>query len=246
MKTQPAIDINCDLGEGEPLVRTRALMRWITSANIACGGHAGTARSMTVCVRAAREAGVHVGAHPGPWSRADRGRGDVTIAPADLTLLLLHQVGALTVIAARERVPLHHIKLHGALYHAIEADSVLSRAYVECVATHWPGVIIYALAGGRVAKAARRANTRYFAESFADRAYRSDGSLVPRTDPRAVVHDVDAVASRVNHLVRHRRMAAIDGTVFFLRADTLCIHSDTPGALRIARTVAQSASRQGS
>src|ERR1041385_2748764 len=149
------LDLNCDLGEGEPLARTRALMRWITSANIACGGHAGDVKSMEACVRLAKQFGVRVGAHPGPWDRDDFGRGSVRMTPDELELLLLQQVGALERMARAHRVPLHHIKLHGALYHLSETDSALGRRYLECVGRWWPSAKIYARAGGAIKQRAR-------------------------------------------------------------------------------------------
>src|SRR5262245_44340148 len=146
------LDLNCDLGEGEPLVRTRALMRWITSANVACGGHAGDTQLMTACVRLARRYGVRLGAHPGPWDRANRGRSRVEISPDELELLLIHQVGALEKIAHAKAAKLHHVKLHGGLYHAVESSETLAKHYVTTVKHWWPGVKIYACAGGRVAR----------------------------------------------------------------------------------------------
>src|ERR1043165_4558017 len=120
------MDLNCDLGEGEPRARTRALMRWITSANVACGGHAGTLETMAVCCQLAREKRVRVGAHPGPGSRDDFGRGDLALSPEAFELLLVQQVGALAQVARRLQVRLAHIKLHGALYHAVDADQKLA------------------------------------------------------------------------------------------------------------------------
>lgn len=232
------LDLNCDLGEGEPLVRTRALMRWITSANVACGGHAGDVRSMRACVRLAKQSGVKLGAHPGPWSRADRGRGPVRITADELELLLLHQVGALEKIAAGERVRLHHIKLHGGLYHAVEADAGLARGYVRCVAEHWPQVKIYALAGGRVVREAARAGVSCLAEGFADRAYQADGRLVPRTEPGAVSSNVAESVLRVGDLLAGRGLIARDGRRLALRIETVCVHSDSPHALRLVRALA--------
>jgi len=229
------LDLNCDLGEGEPLVRTRALMRWIASANVACGGHAGDARSMRACVRLAKQSGVKLGAHPGPWSRADRGRGPVRISADELELLLLQQVGALEKIANSERVHLNHIKLHGALYHAVEAEAVLARAYVRCVATHWPQAKIYALAGGRVVSAAKGRGVPCLAEGFADRAYQADGRLVPRTKPGAVLSNVAESVLRVRALLAGRGLTARDGRRLVLQIETVCVHSDSPHALRLVR-----------
>jgi 5-oxoprolinase (ATP-hydrolysing) subunit A len=231
------LDLNCDLGEGEPLVRTRALMRWITSANVACGGHAGDARSMRACVRLAKQAGVKLGAHPGTWSRADRGRASVRISAAELELLLLQQVSALEKIAAGERVRLNHIKLHGALYHAVEADSGLARAYVHCAAQHWPQVKIYALAGGRVVSEAKRSGLPCLAEGFADRAYRADGWLVPRTEPGAVLSNVSESVLRIGDLLAGKGITARGGRRLALRIETVCVHSDSPTALRLVRAL---------
>ncbi len=229
------LDLNCDLGEDEPLARTRALMRWIDSANIACGGHAGDARSMRACVRLAKEFKVNVGAHPGPWSRADRGRTKLTITSDELELLLLHQVGALERIAAEAGLSLHHIKLHGALYHAAEADPKLARRYCEVVSSHWPGAIVYAFPCGHVLPAAGKLGLRAFAEGFADRAYQSDGRLVPRTEPGAVLSSVAESVSRLRSLLAGRGIKTIDGHQLCQRIDTLCVHSDGPSAVQLVR-----------
>lgn len=231
------LDLNCDLGEGEPLIRTRALMRWITSANVACGGHAGDARSMRACVRLAKQSGVKLGAHPGPWSRTDRGRAPVCISADELELLLLQQVSALEKIANSERVRLNHIKLHGALYHAIEADAGLARAYVRCVARHWPQAKIYALADGRVVREAKRSSVPCLAEGFADRAYQADGRLVPRTEPGAVLSKVSESVLRVGDLLAGRGLSARDGRRLALQIKTVCVHSDSPNALRLVRAL---------
>lgn len=233
------IDLNCDLGEGEPVARTRALMSSIGSANVACGGHAGDAATLRATVALARRYRVRLGAHPGAWSRADRGRGRAGVPPADLVLLLLHQVGAISAVAAVERVRLHHIKLHGSLYHAVEADAALARAYIRTVATYWPKTTIYAMAGGRVVELAQRMGVASRAEVFADRAYLPDGRLVERGRPGAVIEDVTVVEHRVRDLIAGRGVTAIDGTRIVCRVDTLCIHADTPGAPRMARAVAR-------
>jgi UPF0271 protein len=148
------LDLNCDLGEGEALSHTRALMHWITSANVACGGHAGDLRTMESCVRLAKRFGVRLGAHPGPWSRGNFGRGRVDLTPDEFELLLLQQVGALERIARQHSVKLHHIKLHGGLYHASEESDALGARYVATVRRSWPKCVLYVRAGGRVARLA--------------------------------------------------------------------------------------------
>jgi UPF0271 protein len=209
--------LNADLGEHEPPARTRALMRVVGLANIACGGHAGTIVTMTRAVRLAKEHGVKIGAHPG--LATDFGRGAAELTPEALALLVLQQTAALESLAESEGTTLHHIKLHGALYHATENSPALARAYVDAARTFFPRLKIVALAGGRVA---RFAGGCALAEVFAERGYRPDGRLVPRGEPGDLICDPREVV---------RRLPA-------LRGDTICIHADSPNAVRIARAVA--------
>jgi UPF0271 protein len=231
-----ALDLNCDLGEGEPISQTRALMRWISSANIACGGHAGDSKSMRVCVRLARQFKVNVGAHPGPWSRGDMGRGAFEISPTGLELLLLHQVSALEKISADEGAPLHHVKLHGALYHAVEQDVRLARRYAMVVKRHWPGLVVFGLArGGHVLGEMKRVGLEGWPEAFADRAYENTGKLVPRTQPGSVLSEVTEILDRLKSLTEGRGIPTADGSRLTLAARTVCLHSDSPNVLAVLR-----------
>jgi len=232
------IDLNCDLGEGEPLSRTRALMRWITSANVACGGHAGDLPTMDACVRLTKQFGVQLGAHPGPFSRTDFGRGRVVLMPDEFELLLLQQVGALERVAHRHDVKLHHIKLHGGLYHASEENAALGRRFVEVVRRWWPGCVIYVRSGGRVATRARRAGIEAWEEAFADRNYRDDGSLVPRERPNAVIASIPIVRERMKRLLTTGEMDSTSGRTLRLKPGTICLHSDTLNAPRLAKSLA--------
>jgi len=238
------LDLNCDLGEGEPPARTRALMRWITSANVACGGHAGDASSMRICTRLAKTLKVRLGAHPGSWNRSDQGRGAVQPTPGALDLLLLQQVSALEKVAVSEGGRLHHIKLHGALYHAVEADERLAKAYVRCVAHYWPTLRIYAFAGGRVLREATRQGVTCLAEGFADRAYQADGQLVPRTAREALLEDPSAAVDRLRDLLADRGITATDGTRLPLRIETLCVHGDSGNSLGLLRALSPFVRRQ--
>lgn len=231
------VDINCDLGEGEPPARTRALMKWVSSANIACGGHAGTARSMDYCTRLAHKMGVRIGAHPGFQDRENFGRKAHSITPSDLELLLLQQVGALEKVARASRSKLHHVKLHGALYHAVESDSGLAQTFVETIAKHWPKAKIYAAPEGNVSERAPAAGVKIWSEAFADRAYMSDGTLVPRNVAGAVLGDVNLVLERVRHLLLRGEVDSISGATLKFKPRTLCVHSDTTEALRIAKAL---------
>lgn len=235
MLDNPTIDLNCDLGEGEPAARTRALMRWMHSANIACGGHAGNPESMRRCVRLAAERGVRVGAHPGP--AGGFGRNAQHIEPQTLATAVLHQVGALQVIAAAEGSPLHHVKLHGAYYHASEADPVLARVYLSTLSDYFPQVRVYALAGGRVATLARNMGIEVREEMFADRAYRADGSLVPRSQPGALLDAPHEAIERFKHWLHSGRMRTMEGHEIEIAAQTVCLHGDHPHALALARAL---------
>lgn len=211
--------LNADLGEGEPAARTEALMRVIDLANVACGGHAGTPESMERAVRLALRNGVAVGAHPG--LQAEFGRGSGEIAEEDLRRLVLEQSIALADVCGRCGAKLHHVKLHGALYHSVERSDSLARAYVEAVREWSPGLAVVAFVAGRVLPAARAAGVRGLAEVFAERGTRPDGLLVPRGEPGDLIRDPAGVAARLQEL----------------RGDTVCVHSDSPNALEIARVV---------
>ncbi len=229
------LDLNCDLGEGEPSPLTRQLMRCVTSANVACGGHAGDLDTMAACVGLAKQFDVRLGAHPGPWSRGDFGRGPLKLAPGELELLLIHQVGALERLARKERVRLHHIKLHGALYHASESDERLTRAYLTAVRAWWPRCIVFARAGGTVARMARICGVRLWEEAYLDRGYREDGTLAPRGEPGAILDEERLVNQRLEKLIVNGVIETVSGRPLKLQPQTLCLHSDTPKAVQFAR-----------
>ncbi len=228
-------DLNCDLGEGESSARTRALARWVTSVNIACGGHAGDAGSMERCVVMAQKLGVRIGAHPGV--PGEGGRGAVEITASGLRTLVLQQVGALHRLTEVHRIRLHHVKLHGSLYHAVERDPALARAYVGTIARWFGGTRIYAACGGRVAEAGARAGMAVWEEAFADRGYAEDGSLVPRGMPGAMIMGVSEVAARAKSIAEGRGVTTVAGTVLPLRPRTLCVHGDTQGSVGLVRAV---------
>jgi UPF0271 protein len=228
-------DLNCDLGEGEPWTRTRALLRQVTSANVACGGHAGDALTMERVVVEAKALGVRLGAHPGVAGAF--GRGEATLSPGELQTLVLQQVGALDLLARRQGSRLHHIKLHGALYHAVENDNALGRAYVETVARWFPQVTIYSRAGGLVLTLAHKAGITAWAEGFIDRAYRADGQLVPRNQDGALLTRTQDISKRLREWRQTGGWKSLDGTWVAVPAQTLCLHGDTPGAVALARAI---------
>ena len=234
-------DLNCDLGEGEPWTRTRALLRQVTSANVACGGHAGDALTMERVVVEAKALAVRLGAHPGVPGAF--GRGEVTLSPQQLQTLVLQQVGALDVLARRHGSRLHHIKLHGALYHAVENDDALGRAYVETVARWFPQVTIYSRAGGLVLTLAHKAGITAWAEGFIDRAYRADGQLVPRNQDGALLTRTRDITERLREWRQTGGWKSLDGTWVAVPAQTLCLHGDTPGAVTLARAIRRAIDR---
>ena len=233
----PKFDINCDLGEGELPVRVRALMKWITSANVACGGHAGSVRSMEYCVRQTRGWEVRLGAHPGFFDRENFGRKEQVIRPAELELLLVQQIGALEKIAKAGNMNLHHVKLHGALYHLVESDSGLATVYVETVERFWPKAKIFASPMGCVKGAAEGSDVTIWEEAFADRAYMDDGNLVPRTVAGGVIGDPEEVVERLRSMLVSGNMKTFSGDVIPMSPRTVCVHSDTPEAPLIAKAI---------
>jgi len=231
-----ALDLNCDLGEWEHPSRTAALMRQITSANIACGGHAGTPASMERCILAGIRHGVHLGAHPG-LADAHQGRLQTGITPRQLRDLLDSQIGELAARIENLGATLHHIKLHGALYHRANASSPLARAYVDWVREHASGAIIFAPPGGRITRYAARVGVPVWAEGYADRGYTRAGGLVPRGEPGALLIDAGAIRQRVRLLLAQGIVGTVDGGFLPIDIRTLCVHSDTLGATKIARLV---------
>lgn len=229
------VDLNADLGEGGP--HDCALMPWISSANIACGGHAGDALTMRDTVALARAAGVAIGAHPGYPDRAGFGRAPRQSDPSDVHSQVLSQVGALAAIVRAQGGRLSHVKPHGAMYNQAASDPALADAIATAVRSVDPSLALYGLAGGALLAAAVRAGLRPVGEAFADRAYRADGTLVQRGEAGALIDDPDDAARRALRFVSERAAVAIDGSRIAVHADTICLHGDSPAADRMARAI---------
>lgn len=212
-------------------------MPLISSANIACGLHAGDADTMREAVALARAHNVVIGAHPSFPDREHFGRREMRLSAEDLHECIVAQVRSLAVVAASAGVRLRHVKPHGALYNMAARDEELAEAVVAAVRSVDPSLSVFGLAGSVLVKAALRMGLRGVSEVFADRAYCADGSLVPRTQPGSVLDDESAVALRAVAMVRERGVAAVDGSRVTLDADTICIHGDTPGAPALARRI---------
>ncbi len=234
------IDLNCDLGEAaEPArweVEARVLAH-VTSVNIACGVHAGDPDLMRRTVHLALAHEVAIGAHPGLRDRDGQGRRERTLTEADVENLIAYQIGALAGICALAGARLVHVKPHGALYTMAARDRRLADAVARAVAAADRRLILVGLAGSQLIAAGQAAGLATAEEAFIDRAYWTDGSLVPRDRPGALIHDEATAVARAVSLARDGTVPSLDGPPVRLRADTLCLHGDTPGADRLARAV---------
>jgi len=214
-----------------------ALMPVITSANVACGLHAGDPATIRRTVRLARAHDVAVGAHPGFPDLLGFGRREMQMSPQEVEDLVLYQVGAMAAVAKSEGVRLQHVKAHGALYNMACRDQGLADAIARAVVTFDPTLVLFGLPDSALLQAGLDAGLPVAAEGFADRAYLPDGSLVPRSQPGAVIHEEEAVVRRAVAMARDRAVTAIDGAVLRLEIDTLCVHGDTPGAALLAAAI---------
>jgi len=242
------IDLNCDIGESTDPQRMDAeerLLTHVTSANIACGFHAGNPELMRRAVRLTRAHRVAIGAHPGFRDPEALGRREVALSPAEVENLVAYQVGALAGITALEGAQLSHVKPHGALYNMAAHDPELATAVARAVAAVDRHLILVGLAGSKLIETARTLGLTAAEEAFADRAYNPNGTLVPRDLPNAVIHDENEVVTRVLRLVRDSLVPAIDGQPVRIHADTICIHSDTTGADRLAQALRRSLTEAG-
>ena len=226
------VDLNADVGEGRG--QDAALLRIVSSANIACGFHAGDRGTMRATVALCREHGVAVGAHPSFPDLDGFGRREMTLSPREIEECVTSQLRALADIAAAQGVRMRHVKPHGALYNMAAGDRAVADVVARAVAAFDPALVLFALAGSALIAAGDRAGLATAAEAFADRAYRADGSLVPRTEPGAVLHDAGIVVPRAIAMVRDGAVVADDGTRLTLRVDTICVHGDTPAAADLA------------
>jgi len=214
-----------------------ALMDSISSANIACGFHAGDPGTMRATLALARDKGVAVGAHPGFPDLVGFGRREMKASPAEVEDFVLYQVCALAGMAAAQGMRLQHVKPHGALYNMACKDRALADAIAKAVASLDRALILFGLPNSELLRAGQAAGLSVAAEVFADRAYDPDGSLTSRSKPGSVIHDTRQVVERAIVMVRDKRVVAIDGSTIALQADTICLHGDTPGAAEHARAV---------
>jgi UPF0271 protein len=236
------IDINCDLGEGfgnYPMADEEALMNYISSANIACGFHAGDAATMLSAVCLAARKGVAIGAHPGLPDLQGFGRREMNLSPREVYQITLYQIGALYGVARSADVLLHHVKPHGALYNMAARDIEYARAIVQAIYDFDAALILYAPPDSELIRAAEERSLSTAAEAFADRTYRNDGSLVPRNRPEALISDQDQMLKQVMMIIRQQQAESVNNRLISLKAATICIHGDSPFALPFARAISE-------
>jgi UPF0271 protein len=214
-----------------------ALMESITSANVACGFHAGDPGVMRQTLALAKDKGVAVGAHPGFPDLVGFGRREMKATPAEVEDFVLYQVAALAGMAQAKGVKLQHVKAHGALYNMACKDRALADAIARAVAAFDRSLVLFGLPNSELLRAGDAAGLAVAAEVFADRAYERDGSLTSRSKPGSVIDDTTTVVERAVRMVKDKEVIATDGSVIALQADTMCLHGDTPGAADHARAV---------
>jgi UPF0271 protein len=234
------IDLNADLGEGYgpwSCGDDAGLLDLVTSANIACGGHAGDAETMFATAQAAAARGVGIGAHPGYRDMAGFGRRVIPMAADQIGRMVVEQVGAFRAVAALAGASVGHVKLHGALANLAAADAGVAQAVVAALRAAAPDLAVLAMAGTTLEQVARAAGLVAHAEVFADRGYLPDGRLIPRGQAGAMIHDADLAADRLLTWLDTGEMPVLGGGFVALRAQSICVHGDTPGAMAFARTI---------
>lgn len=235
-----AIDLNCDLGESFgiwTLGDDEAMLAQVSSANIACGFHAGDPLTVRRTCGSAVGNSVVIGAQVGYRDLAGFGRRFIDVEPAELAAEVIYQVGALEALARSVGGTVRYVKPHGALYNTIVHHEAQAQAVVDAVRAYNPDLPVLGLPGSQFLRRAEKAGLRAVPEAFADRAYTPSGELLPRREPGAVLHDPAAIAQRVAQLVRTGRVTAVDGSEVAVTAESVCVHGDTPAAVLIAQAV---------
>jgi 5-oxoprolinase (ATP-hydrolysing) subunit A len=232
----PTVDLNCDMGEG--MAADHALYPLISSANIACGGHAGDPDTMRRSVELALQNGVAIGAHPSYPDREGFGRTDLPESRLGALLTdLITQIAALRDICLELGGRLHHVKPHGALYNRAATDARISMLICEAVHAVDPSIIIYGLSGSETRLAAAAAGLRFVNEVFADRTYRADGRLTPRSEPFALIHDPVTMLNQVLTMIRRGEVKSVEGAVIPISAETICLHGDGDDPVKFASII---------
>ncbi|MFA5521576.1 MAG: 5-oxoprolinase subunit PxpA [Castellaniella sp.] len=234
-----SIDLNCDMGESFghwKMGNDQEIMPFVSSANIACGFHAGDPGTMRSTVAFALANRVALGAHPGLPDREGFGRRKMAASPTEVYDMVVYQMGALAAVAASQNARLHHIKAHGALYH-MSQDEDIAQAIIAAVVDTGPSLIMYAMAGSKLAEMAQLAGLTVASEVFADRTYQDDGTLTSRDRANAMITDIDMAIDQALQMIQDGTVTTVSGKVIPVKADTLCLHGDQPGALQFAQAL---------
>jgi UPF0271 protein len=242
------IDLNCDMGESYGAWKMGAdaeVMRYISSANIACGFHGGDPATIRKTVRLAVDRGVAVGAHPSLPDLMGFGRRVMRISPQDMYDLVVYQAGAVEAFARAAGAKLHHVKCHGALYNMAATDEGLSEAMARAVKDLGSGVILYALSGSKSLEAGKKAGIRVLGEVFADRGYSDDGTLAPRDKPGGMIEDAAASVRQALAMIEGGYVTSLAGKRVPVAADTMCLHGDQPGAVTFASKLREAFKERG-
>lgn len=234
------VDINCDMGESfgaYKMGRDEEILDYITSANIACGFHAGDPATMRKTVKMALDKNVGIGVHPGLQDLSGFGRRDISITSQEAYDLVVYQIGALYGFVKSEGGKLQHVKPHGALFNMASKSASLSEAIAEAVYKVDPELILFGLAGSELVKAGKKIGLRSAHEVFSDRTYQEDGSLTSRRESNALITDHTAAVKQVIRMVKEGKVTSIQGTEVSIEANTICIHGDGESALEFAKYI---------
>jgi UPF0271 protein len=231
------IDINCDMGEG--MATDTAIMPFISSANIACGFHAGDDNTMRETVSLAIQYGVTIGAHPGYADKENFGRTEMHVSDEEVYALIQQQVAALMKIAAEKAAKLHHVKPHGALYNQSAKDPQLAAVIAKAVYDIDPALVLFGLSGSHSISEAKKIGLTTASEVFADRSYQDDGSLTPRSKPGALLQSTEAALQQVLQMVNEKTVTSLTGKKVLIDADTICLHGDGAHAADFAKAIYQ-------
>lgn len=242
------VDLNSDLGESfgnYKLGMDEEILQFVSSANVACGWHAGDAMVMEQTVALAKKFGTAIGAHPGFPDLMGFGRRNMAVTPEEAKVYVKYQLGALMAFAAGQGVKIQHVKPHGALYNMAAVDEKLARAMCEAVYEVDKNIIFMGLAGSKMITAAEEVGLKAASEVFADRAYNDDGTLVSRKLPGAVIKDKDLAIKRVVRMVKDGKVESINGTDIQIKADSICVHGDNPKALEFVKNIRETLIAEG-
>ncbi|GAB3294085.1 LamB/YcsF family protein [Hymenobacter tenuis] len=243
-----SVDLNCDMGESfgaYSLGHDEAILPFVTSANIACGYHAGDPAVMKRTVRLALQHGVAIGAHPGLPDLVGFGRREMAISPEEAYDMMVYQLGALAAFVRAEGGTVHHVKPHGALYNMAAVNTGLAEAIAEAVYRVQPEACLYGLAGSSLIGAGQKLGLSVAHEVFADRTYQPNGTLTPRRQPNALITEASASIAQVVRMVKESRVRALSGEEVTIQADTVCLHGDGAHALEFAQQIRAALREEG-